>query len=873
MKNLINFILIFLFSNCLLNNVNAQCGDLSPNCIQNGGLTGPTGPGDMNSNATTNIPNWFVASGTPSASPGEVWMWSFGGSGEGIYTCYNFQANHQYRICIDVRVGGTNSNTLGQFQLTAANGLVVNGPPAPTTSNNFYNVNHTNTAYASIGVPFSPGASSYSQLWIRPFYTATPGTQYAVYVRNIHIEDLTIPAFTPVITASGSFQNGVPVTLTASGGPAGTIYTWSNSATGNSITVIPNCNATQTYSVFGTYFNCPPPTPAACGRRSNLSAPISVLALDCCSDTCYWKVTGNNILNNNNIFGTLTNHDVKVYTNNLYRGIFDKNGHFGFGTLAGHLPDAMTQIHRTDKGDKHLDITGEAPSIKFYASQTLPSTWPNTGPKIGLATGANNFTDFSSAGDFVIENTGRSSIIFGTNWTGSNSLERMKINLDGKVGINTVNSVPKDPTALLHVNCAGSNTGAGLSDVRFENLEAGQGKVLVINSNGYVTNSGVTLPTTFGNVNSTCTNANFITKVLANGSPDLTCSQVFDNGSNVGIGTTFPSAKLTVRNGTSSIANRNMHVLATSGFGIASHNTTNNNNISIGTTGMASGASSTTSKIGVWGVANANSCTGNNVGVYGRVNSSVGFCGSHFAGYFAGQTLTGGPALVISDEKLKTNIKSLDNAMEIINQLQPRTYDFNPDVNSGFALTPNHQYGFISQEVETVLPDVVQEIDGPASIDDDGRVIESDQKYKAMNYDALIAVLVKAVQEQNNRINDLETLISNCCTANSSSNTNTRKSMNVLDIKISDKNAIVLNQNVPNPFAESTAITYYIPETSIKAQIIFTNMSGQLIKVIDIKQMGKGQLNVFADDLTSGQYSYSLVVDGKTIETKMMIKQ
>jgi hypothetical protein len=873
MKNLFNFLMIVILSTSIFNNANAQCGEVSPNCIQNGGLVGPTGPGNMNSNAATTIPNWFVASGTPSASPGEVWMWSFGGSGEGIYTCYNFQANHNYRICIDVKVGGTNSNTLGQFELTAANGLLVNGPPIPTTSNNFYNVNHTNTVYTSIGVPFSPGTSSYSQLWIRPFYTASPGTQYAVYVRNIHIEDLTIPTFTPTITASGPFQNGVPVTLTANGGPPGTVYSWSNSATGNSITVTPNCNTTQTFSVFGTYFNCPPPTPAACGRRSNVSNTLSILATDCCSDTCYWKVSGNNIIGTNNIFGTLTNHDVRINTNNQYRGIIDRFGHWGMGTTAGFLPDAMQQIHRTDLGDKHLYITGVSPSIRFYGAQTVPNTTPNTGPKIGLATGANNFTDFSAVGDFVIENTNKANIIFGTNWTGTNSLERMKVNMDGEVGINTVNSTLKDPTAFLHVNCVGNNTSAGLSDVRFENLEAGQGKVLVINPNGYVMNSGITLPSVFGNVNSTCTTGNFIPKVATGGSPDLTCSQVFDNGTNVGVGTTAPGAKLTILNNTGIIATWNRHNLASSFVGLASHSTSNNDNRAIGATGWASGANTTTSKIGVWGVANANSCSGNNVGVYGQVNSTVGFCGTHFAGYFAGQTLTGGPALIISDEKLKMNIKSMDNAMEIINQLQPRTYDFNPDVNSGFALTPNHQYGFISQEVETVLPDVVQEINGPSTIDEDGRVKESDEKYKAMNYDALISILVKAVQEQNSRINDLETLITNCCNANATTKTTNREAIKVIDIKISDKNAIVLNQNVPNPFAESTSITYHIPEYFTKAQIIFTNMSGQLIKVLDIKEMGKGQINVFADDLTSGQYTYTLVVDGKTIETKKMIKQ
>jgi hypothetical protein len=41
--------------------------------------------------------------------------------------------------------------------------------------------------------------------------------------------------------------------------------------------------------------------------------------------------------------------------------------------------------------------------------------------------------------------------------------------------------------------------------------------------------------------------------------------------------------------------------------------------------------------------------------------------------------------------------------------------------------------------------------------------------------------------------------------------------------------------------------------------------------VVDVKEKGKGQLNVFAADLSSGVYTYSLIADGKLIETKKMV--
>ena len=94
-----------------------------------------------------------------------------------------------------------------------------------------------------------------------------------------------------------------------------------------------------------------------------------------------------------------------------------------------------------------------------------------------------------------------------------------------------------------------------------------------------------------------------------------------------------------------------------------------------------------------------------------------------------------------------------------------------------------------------------------------------------------------------------------------------------MDVLLSKTNTIVLNQNVPNPFSESTVITYSIPKVFSKAQIIFSTITGEVIKTANIKSAGKGQVNVFASDISSGVYTYTLVIDGKQIETKKMIKQ
>ena len=43
------------------------------------------------------------------------------------------------------------------------------------------------------------------------------------------------------------------------------------------------------------------------------------------------------------------------------------------------------------------------------------------------------------------------------------------------------------------------------------------------------------------------------------------------------------------------------------------------------------------------------------------------------------------------------------------------------------------------------------------------------------------------------------------------------------------------------------------------------------MKEVEITKTGSGQLNVYAQDLSSGIYTYTLVADGVTIDSKKMV--
>lgn len=286
-----------------------------------------------------------------------------------------------------------------------------------------------------------------------------------------------------------------------------------------------------------------------------------------------------------------------------------------------------------------------------------------------------------------------------------------------------------------------------------------------------------------------------------------------------------------------------------------------------------------------------------NIGVYGDAGGSItGLPASptqaNLAGFFNGDVYISG-AFGPSDINLKDNIDTITDALSIIKQLKPKSFDYKHNSYPSMHLPFGKQYGLIAQEVETIIPELVSNNTQPAKLDSVGNVIVPSVNFKGLEYQQLIPFLIKAIQEQQTKIDSLttklnskdsiqdarltalENAIAACCSnASVRSNNNTNQTtLNQLDVELSDKDAIVLNQNVPNPFAEQTTITYNVPASVGKAQIIFFNNLGQVIQTVDIKTRGKGKVNVFASDLSSGLYNYTLVADGKVIDSKKMVRE
>ena len=121
-------------------------------------------------------------------------------------------------------------------------------------------------------------------------------------------------------------------------------------------------------------------------------------------------------------------------------------------------------------------------------------------------------------------------------------------------------------------------------------------------------------------------------------------------------------------------------------------------------------------------------------------------------------------------------------------------------------------------------------------------------------------------------MNDLATQLDACCNASNRHSNPDPENKSSIEIELGNTQTIILDQNVPNPFADQTSIAYFIPDDVVKAQIIFYDNHGKVLRLVDISQKGKGELNVFAPDLSSGIYTYTLIADGKVVETKKMVK-
>lgn len=97
-----------------------------------------------------------------------------------------------------------------------------------------------------------------------------------------------------------------------------------------------------------------------------------------------------------------------------------------------------------------------------------------------------------------------------------------------------------------------------------------------------------------------------------------------------------------------------------------------------------------------------------------------------------------------SDERLKKNINGISDALDKILSLRGVTYNWREDMPANEGLSDVMQYGLIAQELEKVIPELVD-------TDEEG--------WKSVSYSHLVPVLIEALKEQQSEIEVLKSTV------------------------------------------------------------------------------------------------------------------
>jgi hypothetical protein len=94
----------------------------------------------------------------------------------------------------------------------------------------------------------------------------------------------------------------------------------------------------------------------------------------------------------------------------------------------------------------------------------------------------------------------------------------------------------------------------------------------------------------------------------------------------------------------------------------------------------------------------------------------------------------------LSDARLKKDILPIRNALSTVLRMNGASYNWNSDANPDFQLDNRRQLGFLAQEIEKLVPELV---------------VTREDGYKTVNYLEIIPLLVESIKEQQKQIETL----------------------------------------------------------------------------------------------------------------------
>lgn len=269
--------------------------------------------------------------------------------------------------------------------------------------------------------------------------------------------------------------------------------------------------------------------------------------------------------------------------------------------------------------------------------------------------------------------------------------------------------------------------------------------------------------------------------------------------------------------------------------------------------------------IGVWGEASVASPNQVAYGVYGEAPIQA----NSWAGFFKGDVnVTGigvipGGVWTASDENLKTNIEELNDALEVITQLNPRAYNYQVEAFPHVGLPVGLQYGFLAQELEQVIPGSVKDVTFQAELDSTGQQVHPAVSSKIVNTDMLIPFLVAAVKEQQATIEELRVLITQCCAAHEAMPQQTGEENAAPSKGLLQEQRLLI---IPNPVANLTQLEYYVHKPG-KVSLQVSTSDGKAMATLreEMAQEGMHTYTWNTTDLAAGTYFCTYMLDDAVV--------
>jgi len=157
---------------------------------------------------------------------------------------------------------------------------------------------------------------------------------------------------------------------------------------------------------------------------------------------------------------------------------------------------------------------------------------------------------------------------------------------------------------------------------------------------------------------------------------------------------------------------------------------------------------------------------------YNSGNVGIGTTNPAHLLHVEGDVAVAGFIIGPSDRRLKQDVQPIEQALDIVSSLQPKSYTYKTEQIAAHGLSDKLQFGLIAQELEEVLPSLISE---DALVDEDGT------GYKGIAYDQLIPILTQALKELIEDKTNLEQRVDELLTENVALKNSTRTISSRLD--------------------------------------------------------------------------------------------